>query len=176
MSPSDDHTWEKDISSTIKFAQRSKPNKTSVRDSWDDDEDEDEDEKLSEPEIIWERENSRAPMPHVQLSTTMATSGISLPPPAVFKEPLRILKRSDNTSKSSPISPNPHTTKSLEEREAQYLAARKRIFGDKGMEVVAFPSSPFIEAPRSVVIRDPIGPQSGNQTSNFQRRQKTGNS
>lgn len=122
-------------------------------------------------------------MPGIQLSTTTTVTGISLPPPAAFKEPLKILKRPGSEARSPPTSPAPslssQSTKSLQERESQYKAARERIFGDKETEKDRNISSSAThlhdinEGQRSVVIRDPVGPPAGNQSgNNFQQRQR----
>lgn len=121
-------------------------------------------------------------MPQIQLSTTTVVSGTTLPPLAAFKEPLKILKRPESKAKSPPTSsPNSQTAKSLEEREAQYRAARQRIFGDKQRErdkdpVLVALSQPPTGGPSSAIIREPIGPPVGNQSSNFKQGWKKGGS
>lgn len=176
-----DDSWGNERPSTITIMQRPKASKVPVRDSWDDDDDEDE--SVTDSKLMWEQANARAPMPGVQLSTTTTVTGISLPPPAAFKEPLKILKRPGSETKSPSTSPSPllspQSTKTLQERESQYKAARERIFGDKETDKDRNTSSSTThshsvnEGQRSFIIRDPVGPPAGNQGSNnFQQRRK----
>lgn len=127
----------------------------------------------------------------------MHTSSLSMPvpPAAALQGPLRILKRpSATTSPSSlPMSQsNVQTRMSFEEREAQYQAARARIFGDETTDGVAAadpthtsraPSpapnqisnaKPKAKSPplKSVVMRDPIGPGTSENTQGFSGRRK----
>lgn len=103
-------------------------------------------------------------MPKIQPSTTSSSTSVPLPPPAAFEAPLRILKRPSSTnSKSSPPSTGVQTPKTFKEREAQYQAARERIFGeeasgkDKDSNGRGKPKA-ALNSPKSSVIRDPLGP------------------
>ncbi|KAF8585640.1 hypothetical protein K439DRAFT_1632459 [Ramaria rubella] len=122
-------------------------------------------------------------MPEIQLSTTTSSMGIRLPPAAAFEAPLRILKRPSSTSQS----PSPSTTqtqKTFKEREAQYQAARERIFGEDTSEKdpdrsgnAGGKSKLMNSAARSIIIRDPLGPTSGTEddaNSGFHTRRKKG--
>jgi len=95
-----------------------------VPDDWDDDDDEEED-----PQKLWETANSKAPMPQLIIGSSSTTTVVP-PPPAAFQPTLRILKRPS----ASPGSSTPNTSAATEaqrsyaDREAQYQAARERIF------------------------------------------------
>ncbi|KAJ1301162.1 hypothetical protein OPQ81_003573 [Rhizoctonia solani] len=96
----------------------------SVPDDWDNDEPVEE-----SPKEIWDRANASAPMPQIQI-TSQSTN---LPPVAAIMPSMRILQRPKSTP-ASPSSANqtPTSTKSLQEREADYKAARERIFAGSG--------------------------------------------
>ncbi|EMD37137.1 hypothetical protein CERSUDRAFT_95399 [Gelatoporia subvermispora B] len=138
-----------------------------VRDDWDDD-DEEEDE---DPQKLWETANKKAPMPQLVLSSSSTTTSVP-PPPAAFQPTLRILKRPSASPGSSitNIPTQAEKQRSYAEREAQYQAARERIFQDKsksvgGSEVDGVDrvklSVPTAE-PRNLtpvkILRDPRGP------------------
>ncbi|TCD67360.1 hypothetical protein EIP91_000227 [Steccherinum ochraceum] len=147
-----------------------------VPDDWDADEDEED-----EPERLWENANKKAPMPVVITSTGTSSSVIS-PPPAAFQPSLRILKRPSASSSSAASSSNGSDAqqKTYAEREAQYQAARERIFGsgtttptqgvstsDRNKRSSArYPGSPPGSAspPPSTVIRNPRGPEDTTRT------------
>ena len=91
--------------------------------------------------------NTKAPMPELVISSTSATSATAPVPVQALQPSLRILKRP-----SAPTSPSPSATpaaeaqqNSLAEREADYRAARERIFG--GTANVAGSSSSSSSAP-----------------------------
>jgi len=100
-----------------------------VPDDWDADDDDEEE----EPQKVWETANNQAPMPQLVISSsTMGSSSTLPPPPAAFQPSLRILKRPCATpSTSASSSSSDLQKKSYAEREAQYQAARERIFGDE---------------------------------------------
>ncbi|KAH9941538.1 hypothetical protein B0H21DRAFT_752379 [Amylocystis lapponica] len=98
-----------------------------VPDDWDEaDDDEEEDQQQ-----IWEDANKKMPMPELVISGSSITS-TAPPPTAAFQPALRILKRptASQTSSSSSANTLTDTQKSYAEREAQYQAARERIFQD----------------------------------------------
>ena len=125
--------------------------------------------------------NTRPPMPQIQPSTT-STSASAVPPAAAFEAPLRILKRPSptNSKLASPLN-GVQIQKSFKEREAQYQAARERIFGDdpreKGQDGGGKPKLNPATA-RSSIIRDPTGPifapADGDAKGGFKARQKSG--
>ncbi|EKM56761.1 uncharacterized protein PHACADRAFT_254064 [Phanerochaete carnosa HHB-10118-sp] len=149
----------------------------SVKDDWDDDDESDGDE---DPQKVWEDANKKAPMPELVISSTSATSAPATAVPAQALQPsLRILKRP-----SAPASPALATAssaeaqqKSLAEREAEYRAARERIFGSSSNPSsppaeTREPSSPPLGSaanppPELAVkpIRNPRGPDSGGNSS-----------
>lgn len=167
-----------------------------VPDDWDADEEEGENEQATQ--TLWEIayvvvhkecsgendiapfSNSHTPMPQIQPSTTSTSAGAQLPPAAVFEAPLRILKRPSGASKSpSPLN-GTQAPKSFKEREAQYQAARERIFGEEAREKTAGTRNDKPKSPRPAerpnIIRDPIGPTSpsadGETSRGFQARKK----
>lgn len=98
-----------------------------VPDDWDND---DEDEEGEEDQRqMWENANSKAPMPELVISGS-STTMIKSPPPAALQPTLRILKRPAATSSAHASAVPSDTPKSYAEREAQYQAARERIFND----------------------------------------------
>lgn len=104
-------------------------------------------------------------MPEIQLSTTSSSTSVPLPPPAAFEAPLRILKRPSSNSKSPSPSTGVQIQKTFKEREAQYQAARERIFGeetsgkDKDSSGSGKPKT-ALDSAKSSIIRDPLGPTS----------------
>lgn len=166
-----------------------------VRGAWDDDDDDDEADQLGETNAkeLWEKANSSIPFPQI-----MHTSSLSMPvpPAAALQGPLRILKRPSATTSSNSLSmpqSNAQTRMSFEEREAQYQAARARIFGGDettGGVAAADPTNtsrapspapnqisnakPKAKSPplRSIVVRDPIGPGTSENTQGFSGRRK----
>ncbi|KAA1474415.1 hypothetical protein DENSPDRAFT_931638 [Dentipellis sp. KUC8613] len=114
-----------------------------VVDDWEDDSDSDVDadaggggeaERDTRNQKIWENANTRAPMPHLVLSSSSTTQPPTSLPPAIFQAPIRILKRNPASASASP-SPGQSgagtpAQESLAEREARYQAARQRIFAD----------------------------------------------
>lgn len=74
--------------------------------------------------------NATAPMPQIQISSQSTI----LPPASAIMPSMRILQRPKS---SSPAQSSPNSTpgsKSLQEREAEYKAARERIFASSGGE------------------------------------------
>lgn len=110
-------------------------------------------------------------MPELVISASNATSTIVSPPPAAFQPALRILKRPTASSASSPSSVATGASdaqKSFAEREAQYQAARERIFGGAadgstaGLTRTTANSrgiSPSMTG-AAIVTRNPLGPSS----------------
>ncbi|KAL4247769.1 hypothetical protein ABKN59_008604 [Abortiporus biennis] len=120
---------------------------TVVPDDWDaEEEDESEEEQ---PQKLWEDANQKAPMPELVISSSSTgPSTIPLLPQAAFQPTLRILKRpptnplssnSSSSSSSSYTSTGPgsglESQKSYAEREAEYQAARERIFGGQATTI-----------------------------------------
>ncbi|CAE6411174.1 hypothetical protein ACGC1H_006420 [Rhizoctonia solani] len=95
----------------------------SVPDDWDNDDPVEESAKE-----IWDRANAAAPMPQIQISS----QSTNVPPVAAIMPSMRILQRPKATSASSSANQTPTSTKSLQEREADYKAARERIFAGSG--------------------------------------------
>ncbi|PCH37584.1 hypothetical protein WOLCODRAFT_140947 [Wolfiporia cocos MD-104 SS10] len=132
-----------------------------VPDAWDDDDDDDDDEEEEDPQKLWESANSKAPMPELVISGASTASVVS-PPPAAFQPALRILKRPPAASSaprassaSSVPAPPELRARSYAEREAQYQAARERIFRD-GRDGAGAGAG----AGASVkVLREPRGPE-----------------
>jgi SUZ domain len=172
------------------------PQPTPIPDDWDADDNEEE----PDAKDLWETaympllysftphtelrgRNSRIPMPEIQLSTTSSSSGVSLPPPAAFEAPLRILKRPSaaNSKSPSPVT-GPQPQKTFQEREAQYQAARERIFGEDGSGIGKDGSgsgklTTALDSARSSISRDPLGPASmtdGEAKQGFRARRKKG--
>ncbi|EJD05312.1 uncharacterized protein FOMMEDRAFT_26270 [Fomitiporia mediterranea MF3/22] len=111
--------------------------KEHVPDAWDDDEDEagDDEDKL-EREVdnatLWRDADARQPMPEVILTASSGSSAAAFPPAAALQQPIRILKRPSAPSSTSgtpslaDVGPGSATLKG---RQAEYQAARARIFG-----------------------------------------------
>ncbi|KAH7101197.1 hypothetical protein BKA62DRAFT_703867 [Auriculariales sp. MPI-PUGE-AT-0066] len=75
---------------------------------------------------IWDAANTEQRMPDIIPSSTLASSPV---PTAAFTGPMRILKRpAASSNPSGNASPTP-SAKPLADREAEYQAARERIFG-----------------------------------------------
>lgn len=113
-------------------------------------------------------------MPHIQPAST-SSLGTLPPPAAAFEAPLRILKRPSASESKSPSPLDGQTQVSFKEREAQYQAARERIFGDNARDK-AVPISDKPKTARASIIRDPIGPLSvsseGEPKRGFRTRKK----
>lgn len=94
-------------------------------------------------------------MPELILSP--GSSSVVSPPPAAFQPTLRILKRPSSaaTRSRSSSSSTVETKKTLAEREAEYHAARERIFKDGN-------ASPSVSA-ATKTLREPKGPDSDTQ-------------
>lgn len=113
-------------------------------------------------------------MPELVISASTATSLAALPPPAAFQPSLRILKRPSASPSPSSSAAVDSQQKSFAEREAQYQAARDRIFGgtppsdasNTGRPIVKSRTPPSSTSPKltsqnppiSNVIRNPRGP------------------
>ncbi|TFY53041.1 hypothetical protein EVJ58_g9669 [Rhodofomes roseus] len=123
--------WEQSLPDASSLAHRVKAKApvAVVRDSWDDDDDEDKEEE--DPQALWENANKKAPMPELVMVGS-GTSTVLPPPPAAFQPTLKILKRpTAGASSSAPAAQSAvDAQKSYAEREAQYQAARQRIFSD----------------------------------------------
>ncbi|KAG9119592.1 hypothetical protein FRC07_005328 [Ceratobasidium sp. 392] len=150
----------------------------SVPDDWDADDPEEEDAKQ-----IWDRANAAAPMPQIQISSQSTT----LPPVSAIMPSMRILQRpkSASPSQSSPGATTPNGAKTMKEREAEYKAARDRIFADSSREGSPTPkrgilsrgrggggngggqrrgspnSAESVGAAAAKTTREPTGPQEG---------------
>ncbi|KAF7799504.1 hypothetical protein EIP86_010739 [Pleurotus ostreatoroseus] len=141
-----------------------------VKDDWDDDDDEEEEEE--DPQKVWEdahgpnigsfsrlcllaawmhqrtrHSNTKAPMPEFVISSQGATASVLPPPPAAFQPALRILKRPAAASPAASASAAAADAavdqqRRFAEREAQYQAARERIFGDSGAAASSATASP----------------------------------
>ncbi|CAE6441568.1 unnamed protein product [Rhizoctonia solani] len=137
----------------------------SVPDDWDNDEPAEESAKE-----IWDRANTAAPMPQIQISSQSA----SIPPVAAIMPSMRILQRPKSTP-TSPSSANqtPTSTKSLQEREADYKAARERIFAGSGGGGSAGSSREASPAPKRGILNRGRG---GNNGGNGHRKGSPGNS
>lgn len=73
--------------------------------------------------------NAAAPMPQIQLSS----QSTNVPPVSAIMPSMRILQRPKSTpSSQSSANSTPAGTKTLQEREADYKAARERIFANSG--------------------------------------------
>ncbi|QRW25971.1 SUZ domain protein [Rhizoctonia solani] len=126
----------------------------SVPDDWDNDEPAEESAKE-----IWDRANTAAPMPQIQMSS----QSTNLPPVAAIMPSMRILQRPKSTSASqSGSNPTPASTKSLQEREADYKAARERIFASSGGGSSASSSREASPAPKRGILNRGRGGHGGN--------------
>lgn len=120
-------------------------------------------------------------MPELLISSS--TTASAAPPPAAFQPALRILKRpTPSVPVPSTVAPDSQQ-KSYAEREAQYQAARQRIFGVDSTSPPVNPadsepspksalpmSDSNTQGPRSSIIRNPKGPDiSGGASKGFNR-------
>lgn len=115
-----------------------------------------------------------APMPTI---VSAPSASYALPPPAAFQPALRILKRPSPSTSTPGSSSNPSTpdASNLKEREAQYQAARERIFGADSLA-----SPPAVggntQSPAARIVREPRGPgeskdnEPGQEIKGFTRR------
>lgn len=125
--------------------------------------------------------NNRAPMPQLVIAPSATTpTSVSAPPPAAFQPSIRILKRpSANSSSPSATPSNDPQQRSLADREAEYQAARDRIFGAQAaspdskspvLKLSRGPSStPPVRngtPPAARPIRAPRGPEKTSDPSN----------
>jgi hypothetical protein len=115
-----------------------------------------------------------APMPTI---VSASSAGHALPPPAAFQPALRILKRPSPSSSTPGSSSNSSTPdpSNLKEREAQYQAARERIFGaDSPANPPAMGAN--TQPPAARIVREPRGPgeskgsEPGQEIKGFTRR------
>ncbi|KZT01622.1 uncharacterized protein LAESUDRAFT_763621 [Laetiporus sulphureus 93-53] len=163
---------------TASYVPRRPVQPESVPDDWDEDSEDEEDQQK-----LWEAANNKAPMPELVISAS-STAPVVSPPPAAFQPALRILKRPTSSASSSasatPPPPLTESQKSYAEREAQYQAARQRIFrpgntqGDnyswsRQEESIAASNAAFGDssprgAPGVKVIRNPKGPNASANT------------
>ncbi|KAG8778174.1 hypothetical protein FRC12_025127 [Ceratobasidium sp. 428] len=116
VSSADVPAWDTTPTITIKNDPRSVP------DDWDADDPEEESAKE-----IWDRANTAAPMPQIQIS-----SQSTLPPVSAIMPSMRILQRPKSASPSQTSPATTPGTKTMKEREAEYKAARERIFANSG--------------------------------------------
>ncbi|KZW00368.1 hypothetical protein EXIGLDRAFT_830775 [Exidia glandulosa HHB12029] len=134
-----------------------------VKDSWDDSSDE---EDSTDHKQLWDNANKQERMPEI-----VATSNTVAPPIAALTGPMRILKRPTAGSTPSPAPSRPASSKPLQEREADYAAARERIFGkDASSAEGKRPPS----KPQQNVARQPRGPPTagGAAAAGFSARQR----
>ncbi|KAB5591568.1 hypothetical protein CTheo_4997 [Ceratobasidium theobromae] len=133
----------------------------SVPDDWDND-----DTTEESPKAIWERANTAAPMPQILGSQS------NLPPVTAIMATRQILRRPKPLSQSGTDSANrtPSNSKSLEEREADYKAARERIFANSegGSASSSREASPAPK--RGILIRG----RGGNNGANGHRKSNSG--
>jgi len=168
-------TWDQPLQAPLP-ARRAIPAQA-IPDDWDNDSDEED--EGEDPQKLWENANNRAPMPQLVISASSTTSTVS-PPPAAFQPTLRILKRPNASTTSSATAPSSDLQKSYAEREAQYVAARQRIFNDEsarsrvtgrdnarddngytGLRHAKTADGRAVDnAPPVSIIRDPRGPDS----------------
>ncbi|KAH9911582.1 uncharacterized protein B0H18DRAFT_1061636 [Fomitopsis serialis] len=155
--------WEQSQPDTSSAAHRVKARAPAavVRDSWDDDDDDGVEEEENS-QALWENANRKAPMPELVVSGSGNT----------FQPTLKILKRPTGASSSAAASPpSVDLQKSFAEREAQYQAARQRIFNDGprqsgrnglstevGRDTNAMSQSPPAADVSVKVLRAPRGP------------------
>ncbi|OBZ66703.1 SUZ domain-containing protein 1 [Grifola frondosa] len=144
-----------------------------VPDDWDDDEPE-EDVMVEDAQRVWEDANKKAPMPELVISGSSTTTTVS-PPPAAFQPALRILKRPNaaTATSSSSFTPSSDAQKSYAEREAQYHAARERIFNssqtgsqkdDPNIRVTLSGEATPHSGPSAKIVRQPRGPDGATAT------------
>ncbi|CAL1709502.1 unnamed protein product [Somion occarium] len=163
--------------------QKSEP----VPDDWDNEDDEEE----SEPQKLWDDANNKAPMPELVVSSSSTAASVA-PPPAAFKPALRILKRPTLSTSASSSALSDSQQKSYAEREAQYQAARQRIFGadpstksaadstsDSDRSRRASPSSSLVSlqtqrTTAATIIRNPVGPDQPMQDPSNPSQNKAG--
>ncbi|KAF9078550.1 hypothetical protein BDP27DRAFT_1309747 [Rhodocollybia butyracea] len=119
----------------------------SVRDDWEDDDELEEIPVEEKNKKIWEKANHNAATPMPAFIVSSSSSSVASPPPAAaFQPALKILKRP--TTNENAKSPSPSMSQeSLEDREARYEAARKRIFGEE-TNAASKKDSPIIRNPR----------------------------
>jgi len=113
-------SWGQSSSAPAPVTRKKPASRQIVPDDWDNDL---EDDTLDNKQI-WEEANTKPRMPEIIASS--ATSSAIAPPAAAFDAPLRILKRPSPDTNSSTSSIPSH--KSFAKREADYQAARERIF------------------------------------------------
>jgi len=143
-----------------------------VPDSWDESDQGEEDVDDDTNRRIWEKADTREPFPQVVAATSNSSS---FPPPSAVFEPIRILKRPSNSTPPQGSAPAISSAVSLAEREANYKAARDRIFASssgvssgskvahRGRHVGNASKDPRVP-PVSTVTRNPRGPSpSGGQ-------------
>jgi len=112
---------------------------------------------------LWEEANARDPQPKVVLATTAGSSTPSQIPDSLLNAPRTILKRPASSS-TAPTTSSTQAAgqKTIQEREASYLAARDRIFGpgSSGSSSPAGEDAVNRTPVPSNVIRPPRGPPS----------------
>ncbi|GJE98695.1 SUZ domain-containing protein [Phanerochaete sordida] len=147
-----------------------------VKDDWDDSDDSEPDE---DPQKVWDDANRKAPMPELVIAPTSASAAAV--PAQALQPAMRILKRPSAPTSPAPVAPAADAQRSLAEREAQYRAARERIFGSApdapppaDPRASASPASAAAAAPgpspsaaselSARPIRNPRGPDSAGAT------------
>jgi len=143
---------------------RSKAKTKAVPDDWDADEEEEVD-----GEDVWRDANAKEPMPEIVLASSTAVASAVVPPSEALQAPMRILKRPTPQTRPSESSlSGAQSQKSLADREAEYQAARERIFAsssaakEKDKSRSASPKTPAPQEPGVSVLRNPRGPTAGN--------------
>ncbi|GBE83625.1 hypothetical protein BKA93DRAFT_771492 [Sparassis latifolia] len=127
--------------------------------AWDDEDDEEEDQQA-----LWENANNKAPMPELVISASSTTSVVS-PPPAAIQPTLRILKRPTNSQLPSSSAPGSETMKSYAEREAEYQAARQRIFQESTLNGRSVNNAARVPSANSREGSSASSPSSGRDSS-----------
>ncbi|KAG8738317.1 hypothetical protein FRC10_006988 [Ceratobasidium sp. 414] len=146
-SSADVPAWDTTPTITIKHDPRSVP------DDWDADDPEEESSKE-----IWDRANAAAPMPQIQISSQSTV----LPPVSAIMPSMRILQRPKSSSPSQSSTTTAGGAKTLKEREAEYKAARERIFANSPGEGSGSSSREDSPAPkRGILIRGRGGGNGG---------------
>ncbi|EGN92178.1 hypothetical protein SERLA73DRAFT_191526 [Serpula lacrymans var. lacrymans S7.3] len=178
-----DHPTFSDPQSSATYISRRKVPTQHVPDDWDNDDDDDEPENSK----VWDDANKNEPMPDLIISPSSTGQPLVSPPLSVFQSPMRILKRPSPVSGSSITSNSSQDSYSsrhtLAEREAQYKAARDRIFGGStqagdGGIVADFDGSEHLDDGKAkrngskaeketsiTVVRNPLGPSDADSSN-----------
>ena len=103
-------------------------------------------------------------MPNVILQS----SSVTTPALAALQTPIRILKRPDPKPTSASGQSSSNDVKTFAKREAEYQAARDRIFNEQRPPRATNPRATSPVATWATPIRNPLGPTDGN--GGFQKR------